>query len=173
MVTENTSESMRKQQSEISQVATAMNEMHATAGEVARSASMAADAAQHADQEASVGRDVSLQTIEAIESLATAVENATEVIESLAKDSEEIGGVLDVIGSIAEQTNLLALNAAIEAARAGEAGRGLRWLPMKAHPGVTYSAVHPEINDMISRLQRGAGQAVEAMQVGVQRPMRG
>src|SRR5699024_5839489 len=123
MVTANTSAGMRKQHSEISQVATAMNEMHATASEVARSASMAADAARDADEEAVVGRDVSLQTIEAIESLASAVENATQVIESLAKDSEEIGGVLDVIGSIAEQTNLLALNAAIEAARAGEAGR--------------------------------------------------
>ncbi len=69
VVTVNTSESMRKQQSEISQVATAMNEMHATASEVARSASLAAEAAHHADGEAVVGRDVSLQTIDAIESL--------------------------------------------------------------------------------------------------------
>lgn len=167
MVTENTSESMRKQQSEISQVATAMNEMHATASEVARSASMAADAAHHADEEAVVGRDVSLQTIEAIESLASAVENATQVIESLAKDSEEIGGVLDVIGSIAEQTNLLALNAAIEAARAGEAGRGFAVVAdeVRTLASRTQQSTQ-EINDMISRLQRGAGQAVEAMQLG-------
>ncbi len=67
VVTVNTSESMRKQQSEISQVATAMNEMHATASEVARSASLAAEAAHHADGEAVVGNgDHSLQTIDAL-----------------------------------------------------------------------------------------------------------
>lgn len=167
VVTVHTSASMGKQQSEISQVATAMNEMHATASEVARSASLAAEAAHHADQEAVVGRDVSLQTIEAIESLASAVEHATGVIESLAKDSEEIGSVLDVIKGIADQTNLLALNAAIEAARAGEAGRGfavvadeVRTLALRTQKSTQ------EINDTVEHLQRGAAQAVEAMATG-------
>lgn len=174
VVTENTSESMRKQQSEISQVATAMNEMHATASEVARSASLAAEAAHYADEEAVVGRDVSLQTIEAIESLASAVEHATAVIESLAKDSEDIGSVLDVIRSIADQTNLLALNAAIEAARAGEAGRGfavvadeVRTLALRTQKSTQ------EINDMVERLQRGAAQAVDAMATGRKQALAG
>jgi methyl-accepting chemotaxis protein len=42
----------------------------------------------------------------------------------LAEDSQNIGGILDVIRGIAEQTNLLALNATIETARAGDHGRG-------------------------------------------------
>lgn len=167
VVTVHTSASMGKQQSEISQVATAMNEMHATASEVARSASLAADAAHHADQEAVVGRDVSLQTIEAIENLASAVEHATGVIESLAKDSEEIGSVLDVIKGIADQTNLLALNAAIEAARAGEAGRGFAVVAdeVRTLASRTQKSTQ-EINDTVERLQRGAAQAVEAMATG-------
>lgn len=167
VITVNTSESMQKQQNEISQVATAMNEMHATANEVARSASQAADAARHADKEAALGRDVSLQTIDAIESLASGVESATAVIEALAKDSEDIGSVLDVIRSIAEQTNLLALNAAIEAARAGEAGRGFAVVAdeVRTLASRTQQSTQ-EINDMVARLQSGAAQAVAAMETG-------
>lgn len=167
VVTENTGESMRKQQNEISQVAAAMHEMHATAHEVAQSASQAAEAAQHADQEANVGHSVAQQTIQAIERLAESVENATGVIQSLARDSEEIGGVLDVIRSIAEQTNLLALNAAIEAARAGDAGRGFAVVADEVRTLASRTQQSTEeINDMIARLQSGASQAVTAMEDG-------
>lgn len=166
-VTEHTSASMRKQQSEISQVAAAMHEMHATASEVAQSASMAAEAANNANQEADIGQSVSQQTIEVIEGLAAAVEHATTVITELVKDSDAIGGILDVIRGIAEQTNLLALNAAIEAARAGEAGRGFAVVAdeVRTLASRTQQSTQ-EINDMIARLQTGAGQAFEAMEAG-------
>ena len=52
------------------------------------------------------------------------MQNATELVASLAQRSNEITNVVSLIDDIAEQTNLLALNAAIEAARAGEHGRG-------------------------------------------------
>lgn len=167
VVTESTGQSITKQQNEISQVATAMHEMHATANEVAQSASQAAEASTHANQEALTGHDVAEQTIKAIERLASYVENATTVIENLARDSEEIGSVLDVIRSIAEQTNLLALNAAIEAARAGDAGRGFAVVAdeVRSLASRTQQSTE-EINDMIARLQSGASQAVTAMEEG-------
>ncbi|NMX91335.1 MULTISPECIES: methyl-accepting chemotaxis protein [unclassified Pseudomonas] len=119
-----TSEGMQVQFREIDQVATASNEMSATAHEVANSASNAASAARGADQSARDGLAIIERSTRDITTLAEEVSKAVTEVEALAVNSEQIGSVLEVIRSIAEQTNLLALNAAIEAARAGESGRG-------------------------------------------------
>ncbi len=119
-----TSEGMQVQFREIDQVATASNEMSATAHDVANSASNAASAARGADQSAREGMAIIERSTRDITTLAEEVSKAVTEVEALAVNSEQIGSVLEVIRSIAEQTNLLALNAAIEAARAGESGRG-------------------------------------------------
>ncbi|HWV10118.1 MAG TPA: methyl-accepting chemotaxis protein, partial [Pseudomonas sp.] len=112
------------QRSQIEQVATAMNQMSATAQEVARSASAAVDSAQSVNQETVSGRALVASQVGSIQRLAGEIDQSVIVINQLASDSASISQVLDVIKGIAEQTNLLALNAAIEAARAGEQGRG-------------------------------------------------
>ncbi|XXE09426.1 methyl-accepting chemotaxis protein [Pseudomonas sp. Z1-14] len=119
-----TSEGMQVQFREIDQLATASNEMSATAHEVANSASNAALAARGADQASREGITIIERSTRDINALASEVSKAVTEVEALAVNSEQIGSVLEVIRSIAEQTNLLALNAAIEAARAGESGRG-------------------------------------------------
>ncbi|WP_420793821.1 methyl-accepting chemotaxis protein [Pseudomonas fontis] len=115
---------MQVQFREIDQVATASNEMSATAHDVANSAASAADAARGADRSAKDGMAIIERSTRDITLLAEEVSKAVGEVETLAANSEQIGSVLEVIRSIAEQTNLLALNAAIEAARAGESGRG-------------------------------------------------
>lgn len=96
-----------------------------------------------------------------IENLAGQVETGSQVIERLAKQSEQIEVVLTVIHGIAEQTNLLALNAAIEAARAGETGRGFAVVAdeVRALASKTQSSTG-DIQAHITALQKGAKEAV-------------
>ena len=152
-ISKETVDGVLRQQSETTQVATAMNEMTASVQEVARTASSAAEAARNADIEAKAGKQVVMETMQAIDSLATEVEKAAEQLSSLESDIGNIGAIVDVIRGITEQTNLLALNAAIEAARAGAR---------------TQSSTH-EIEEMVERLQQGAQVAVKVMNEGRER----
>lgn len=164
-ITEQTSQGISRQQSETEQVATAMNEMNATVHEVAQNAALAADAARQADEASNRGKQVVGQTINVINKLASEVARAATVIHTLEQESTDIGKVLDVIRAIAEQTNLLALNAAIEAARAGEQGRGFAVVAdeVRSLASRTQQSTK-EIDEMISRLQSGARDAVKAME---------
>jgi methyl-accepting chemotaxis protein len=163
-ISKETVDGVLKQQTETTQVATAMNEMTASVQEVARTASSAAEAARNADSEAKSGKQVVMETMEAIDSLANEVEKAAQQLSSLEADIGNIGAIVDVIRGITEQTNLLALNAAIEAARAGEHGRGFAVVAdeVRTLAARTQSSTH-EIEEMVERLQQGAQVAVKVM----------
>ena len=144
----------------MNQVAAAVNQMSATAQEVARNAEQASASTQEADEQGSNAKVVTVEAMCAIDNLAQNVGDATRVINELEAESANIGQVLEVINGIAEQTNLLALNAAIEAARAGEQGRGfavvadeVRTLARKTQQSTQ------EIQEMIEKLQDGARSA--------------
>ena len=164
-VTDETSRGIQAQQSEIDSIASAMNEMTSTVQEVARNAAEASSAAGSADSEARSGALVATEAIGGIDALLSEVDSAAQVIRNLEKESENIGSVLDVIRGIAEQTNLLALNAAIEAARAGEQGRGFAVVAdeVRTLASRTQQSTQ-EIQNMITTLQDGTGNAVKVME---------
>lgn len=105
-------------------MATAVQQMVATIGEISESTSVAVEGVHQAANNAEQGRGVVEATVTNIGQLTTILSNSQQSIGSLNQHVDKIGGAVNIIQEIAEQTNLLALNAAIEAARAGEQGRG-------------------------------------------------
>ncbi|MGL6334407.1 methyl-accepting chemotaxis protein [Aeromonas jandaei] len=166
-VAERTSTGMQTQYQEVDLVATAFEELSATALQVSGNASSAVAAANETDAAAQEGKYVVADTQEAMRKLMAIINNALPVVERLSANSDNINDILTVIQGIAEQTNLLALNAAIEAARAGEQGRGFAVVADEVRnlAGRTQNAI-VEIQKLISELQSGTGAVVKAIHDG-------
>ncbi|WP_312958264.1 methyl-accepting chemotaxis protein [Stutzerimonas nitrititolerans] len=161
------SEGARVQTERTDQAATAMEEMSATAQEVAAHTRGAAEAATRVDLATRQGEQAMQGVVASIESIRREIESTASVIHALEDDSQRIGSVLAVIRGVADQTNLLALNAAIEAARAGEQGRGFAVVADEVRNLARRTAESTlEINAIIEAVQRRAGEAAQAIDNG-------
>lgn len=166
-VTKLTREGVTQQQLATADVTRAISELSKGTDRMEAHAHATSGAAEEAGLESEAGRKVVEEAIQAINELASHVERGAAVIQTLSKNAENIGGILDVIREIANQTNLLALNAAIESARAGEQGRGfavvadeVRTLAQRTQDSTA------EINTLIEELRGVAKDAVAVMNEG-------
>ncbi|UJF22746.1 methyl-accepting chemotaxis protein [Shewanella sp. OMA3-2] len=158
----------QQQSQDARNVQVSMEEMRHSVNNISLSAQQAAEAAQEAEREATAGLVVVERTINISQDLNKGIELASNSINELAKDTESVGSILNVITSIAEQTNLLALNAAIEAARAGEQGRGFAVVAdeVRALASKTADATK-EIREVLDRLKGAAVSSVSTMNAAI------
>ncbi|MDK1288313.1 methyl-accepting chemotaxis protein [Pseudoalteromonas umbrosa] len=162
--TENVRTLTDEQASQASQTQQSINELIQSITSISEAASAANTAAQETEVEAQNGLKAVSDNIANSKDLNLQIGEAADAVNDLAKGTDSVSSILDVISSIAEQTNLLALNAAIEAARAGEQGRGfavvadeVRTLASRTGDATT------EIRTLLDSLQNAADRSVKMM----------
>lgn len=156
--------SMESQSTEISLLATAIEEINQTATNVAENAETTSSATDEVNQFALTSQEEMAVVTHSMTELNDSLDQSSTTISTLNEYSQKIGSILEVIKGIADQTNLLALNAAIEAARAGEQGRGfavvadeVRTLAKRTQESTT------EIEEMITTFTNSTRVAVDSI----------
>ncbi|ALC86333.1 hypothetical protein AM499_11205 [Bacillus sp. FJAT-22090] len=113
------------------------------------------------------GSDVVSDVAEQMNTIHTTFKDTTVIMNNMAKHSDEIQNVTELITDISEQTNLLALNAAIEAARAGEYGKGFAVVAEEVRKLAEQSKNSAtEIASMVQMIQEASSEAVQAITDG-------
>lgn len=159
-----TSEGVQTQKGEAIQASDTVQKMVESLDESVAASESAVTVADEIAEQASSAKQIVAETMTAIHALAKEVSVATDVIQTVQKESDDICGVTQMIADIANQTNMLALNAAIEAARAGEAGRGFAVVAdeVRKLAQSTQDATQ-EIRKKIESLQVGVNDATQVM----------
>ncbi|WP_346351507.1 methyl-accepting chemotaxis protein [Oceanimonas sp. AH20CE76] len=153
-VAQETRQGVDNQRDQTTQVVTAMHQMTMSIQEIAGNTGNAADTARQTTATTEDGREAVGRNVQTMDELAGEVNQASAMIQELARQNGDIGKMLEVIHTIADQTNLLALNAAIEAARAGDAGKG-------------FSVVAEEVRSLAQRTQQSTGE-IEQLVTSIQ-----
>ena len=172
--TEQMSAGAQEQSQQTTEISSAVEQLTQTIFDNTKGASSASESAKLAGTKAKHGGEIVNQTIEEIAIIAEVVNKSAATIETLGKNSDQIGEIVQVINDIADQTNLLALNAAIEAARAGEQGRGFAVVADEVRKlAERTTKATKEIAGMIKNIQHVTMEAVKGINEGTEEVRKG
>lgn len=159
------------------QTSASIEEVAGTSNEFASTVQQLTDSSQAMVREANQILDATSRGSAEVERAVASSEELREVIrrmavtvDSLGKQSQRIGEIVEVITDIAEQTNLLALNAAIEAARAGEHGLGFAVVADEVRKLAEQAAASTaSIIEVVQAMQAETGRTIVGINHGVKR----
>ncbi|WP_420492056.1 methyl-accepting chemotaxis protein [Pseudomonas azotoformans] len=153
-----------------------MSQLVISAQEVSRYSLTTSKSANGAGERCREGQVQVSHAVSGISKLFHELEDATQAIQGVSVQSQEITKSLAMIKSVSQQTNLLALNAAIEAARAGEQGRGfavvadeVRHLAIRSHQlteqiYLVIDHLHAQVEHAVRTINRSRGTASETVE---------
>lgn len=142
---------------EIQQTATALRQMGVEA-------TQANSQAERALKTTSDALDMVRATVSGISSSRDQIRETEKRVKRLAERSQEITGVVNIIGQIAERTSVLALNASMQAVAAGDAGRGFAVVADEVKRlAENARQATQQIGTLVTAIQSDAGETIQAM----------
>lgn len=122
--TEQLARGSEAQASQIIRTTSAISQMALQIQEVSSNASLSAQVAGDALDNARYGTQAVQDNIGAMNSIRKQVQETAKRIKKLGERSQEISQIVGLIDDLSDRTSLLALNASLQASAAGEAGNG-------------------------------------------------
>lgn len=163
-ISEELSSTTQETTSSIEEVEASVTDFSSVTEQLSQNSQSMADNAEEVNRLAHSGQEKMDESKTQMQEIIDSSREAGETIKGLARSSDEIHSIAEVISSVADQTNLLALNAAIEAARAGEHGQGFAVVAEEVRKLAeeTKNSVS-EIKEIISRLSQNTSSAVSVI----------
>lgn len=147
-----------------SETAAALSQMVTTIAQVSDNTRTVSERSEKANNYAKSGKDKADSAIAQMDMISEFTALTADTIGDLAKNTEKITQIAELITQISGQTNLLALNAAIEAARAGEHGQGFSVVAEEVRRLAEQSSqAASEINEITRMIRSKAENAVKMM----------